>query len=253
MPPSWLTALSVVFLVLAGLSALIVVIDLLAGRRQLMAVMNVAWPITALYFGPFGLWAYWALGRRSAVERAPAAAAMAMPMGGSMSMSGSMHMSDPSATKAPSDSARPFWQRVFVATTHCGSGCTLGDIIGEWAIFLLGFTIAGSVLLTQYAVDFALAFLLGVIFQFWAIMPMRHLKFRAGLREAAKADAISLTAFEVGLFAWMALMRFVFFDPPLQPNQVEYWFMMQVGMILGFFTSYPANWFLIRRGIKEAM
>ncbi|MGH2584307.1 MAG: DUF4396 domain-containing protein, partial [Dehalococcoidia bacterium] len=51
----------------------------------------------------------------------------------------------------------------------------------------------------------------------------------------------------------MALMRFVFFDPPLQPNQVEYWFMMQVGMILGFFTSYPANWFLIRRGIKEAM
>lgn len=28
--------------------------------------MNVAWPITALYFGIFGLWAYYAFGRQAA-------------------------------------------------------------------------------------------------------------------------------------------------------------------------------------------
>jgi hypothetical protein len=28
---------------------------------------------------------------------------------------------------------------------------------------------------------------------------------------------------------------------------------MQVGMIIGFFTSYPANWWLIRKGLKEEM
>ena len=35
----------------------------------------------------------------------------------------------------------------------------------------------------------------------------------AGLIEAAKADVASLTAFEIGLFDWMALMTFVFFPP----------------------------------------
>jgi Domain of unknown function (DUF4396) len=29
--------------------------------------------------------------------------------------------------------------------------------------------------------------------------------------------------------------------------------MMQIGMIVGFVTSYPANVWLIRKGIKEAM
>ena len=43
------------------------------------------------------------------------------------------------------------------------------------------------------------------------------------------------------------------FDPPLRPDQAGYWFMMQVGMAVGFLTSYPVNAWLIRRGIKEAM
>lgn len=75
-----------------------------------------------------------------------------------------------------------------------------------------------------------------------------------GIITALKADARALTAFEVGLFGWMLLMRFVFFRAhPLHPDEARYWFMMQVGMALGFATSYPMNWWLIKRGIKEAM
>ncbi|MDE1860220.1 MAG: DUF4396 domain-containing protein [Candidatus Micrarchaeota archaeon] len=29
--------------------------------------------------------------------------------------------------------------------------------------------------------------------------------------------------------------------------------MMQIGMLLGHLTSSPANWFLVRHGIKEGM
>jgi putative flippase GtrA len=82
---------------------------------------------------------------------------------------------------------------------------------------------------------------------------MRGLSFWPGLWAAIKADTLSLTAFEIGLFAWMALTYFVFFHPLLRPNQVEYWFMMQVGMLVGFVTAYPMNWWLIRVGIKENM
>jgi len=31
------------------------------------------------------------------------------------------------------------------------------------------------------------------------------------------------------------------------------WFMMQVGMLIGFTTTYPVNWCLIRHGIKDIM
>jgi hypothetical protein len=29
--------------------------------------------------------------------------------------------------------------------------------------------------------------------------------------------------------------------------------MMRIGMVIGFATSYPMNWWLIRTGLKEAM
>jgi preprotein translocase subunit SecD len=32
-----------------------------------------------------------------------------------------------------------------------------------------------------------------------------------------------------------------------------YWFLMQVGIIAGFFTAWPVTAWLIRAGIKEAM
>jgi hypothetical protein len=129
----------------------------------------------------------------------------------------------------------------------------LGDIIAETAIFLGGISIAGSVLGAEMAGDFALAFLLGVAFQYFAIMPMRKLSPAQGLASALKADALSLISFEIGLFAWMAIMRYVLFTPPVRPDSPVYWFMMQIGMVIGFCTSYPVNWWLIKAGLKEGM
>jgi hypothetical protein len=43
------------------------------------------------------------------------------------------------------------------------------------------------------------------------------------------------------------------FHPALEPNVPGYWFLMQIGMIIRFFTSLPASWWLIRKGWKEAM
>ena len=108
-------------------------------------------------------------------------------------------------------------------------------------------------LATEYLGDYILAYAFGIVFQFFAIAPMHHLSFLPGMQAAIKADRLTLTAFEIGLFGWMAGSYFVLFHPPLKPNQPVFWLMMQIGMVLGFITSYPANWLLIRLGIKEAM
>ena len=76
-----------------------------------------------------------------------------------------------------------------------------------------------------------------------------------GLIAATKADFISLTAFEIGLFGWMAIMAFVLFPAPhqLMPSSAAFWLLMQIGMIIGYFTSWPANVWLVKRGIKVPM
>lgn len=73
------------------------------------------------------------------------------------------------------------------------------------------------------------------------------------LKNAIKADTWSLIAFEIGMFAWMALSHYVFFSEPSKPNDPVFWFMMQIAMMIGFGTSYPANWYLVKKGIKHAM
>lgn len=56
-----------------------------------------------------------------------------------------------------------------------------------------------------------------------------------------------------GLLSGMA-MAFAFFpSSPLHPSSPVYRFLMQVGMIIGFATAWPAIVWLIRRGIKEVM
>lgn len=224
MVPAWLNTLAIASLAISAICAVIVLIDL-ARFPQQMAIMNWVWPITALYGGPLALWMYARLGRpasRKALQRH------------------GMHQA-------------PFYASVAVSASHCGAGCVLGDVIAEFAIFFTGFILLGSVLATEYVGDYILAYAFGIAFQFFAIAPMRHLSLVPGIKAAIKADTLSLTAFEIGLFGWMAVSYFVLFHPRLMPNQPAFWFMMQIGMILGFITSYPANWLLIRLGIKEAM
>jgi hypothetical protein len=229
MPPAWLTPLAWAALAVAFASTAWITYDIY-GRsyRQPMTVMAAVWPVTGLYFGPAAVAAYRAWGR-------PASRRWRREHG------------DPPA--------RSGFAATAVGVSHCGAGCTLGDIAAEFTVFALGASVAGFTLSAEYIGDYLAAVALGIVFQYLAIAPMRGLGLRKGLIEAAKADIASLTAFEIGLFGWMALTYFVFFPAPhhLTPASPVYWFLMQIGMIAGFFTAWPANAWLIRAGIKEAM
>ncbi|WP_087670931.1 DUF4396 domain-containing protein [Caballeronia humi] len=50
---------------------------------------------------------------------------------------------------------------------------------------------------------------------------MRGLGLRAGLLAAAKIDTLSLLAYEIGMFAWMALRTSIY--PELKPTDWSYW------------------------------
>ena len=86
---------------------------------------------------------------------------------------------------------------------------------------------------------------------------MRGLSLLPGIWAAIKADTLSLTAWQIGMYGFMAIAYFAIFRTvfgvELKPNMVEFWFMMQIAMLCGFVTSYPVNWWLIRAGLKEKM
>jgi hypothetical protein len=206
-------------------------------RPQKMWIMNIVWPATALYFSGIALWGYFKFGRSSRRgEQAQASARSAHAAGGEQGTQG------------------PSLKQVALATSHCGAGCALADIAVESLVFAAGLTILGVSLWASYVWDFAAAWSLGIVFQYFTIVPMRHLSPGQGILAAAKADTLSILAFQVGMYAWMALVFFKLFPHPhLHPNQPQFWFMMQIGMICGFFTSFPMNRVLIQRGWKERM
>ena len=230
MVPIWLSVVSWVALGVAFLCAGVILYDMYGrGYRQHMWIMEAVWPITALYFGPLALWGYYRWGRPQ-----------------------SPRWSEERGGQNPEKS---FAASVAVGDSHCGAGCTLGDIIGgPTVVFVLGWKLFGLYLFAKYAVNYALAYVFGIGFQYYSIKPMQGLSVGQGIKAAIKADTLSLTSFQVGLYGWMAIMQLVLFPVEgLHPDQAAYWFLMQIGMILGFITAYPANWWLIKRGIKEAM
>lgn len=242
-----LRAISIASLIAAGVSALIILIDLLKDHKQKMAIMNWVWPITGVWAGPLELWAYFSFGRMSKNTK----------KGQDESGKDSNNKQDGDGEKSKEElekrAGKPFWQITTSGTLHCASGCTLGDFVGEWIVFSTGLVIAGSVLWSDYLLDFTLAYIVGIVFQYFAIAPMRGLSGWPGILAAIKADTVSLVTFEIGMFAWMAFTHKILFKPALEPTQPAYWFMMQIAMLIGFLTAYPANWWLIRKGIKEAM
>ena len=244
MTPQWLQSLATAFLALALLCALIMAV-LLVMRPQKMWIMDIVWPVTALYWGPVGLWGLWDMGTPPV---SPAKREQQRRLGEEREQEAAI------AGRAREEPGpmKPLWQQVAVGVTHCGAGCTLGDIIGEWLVYAFGWHWFGDKLYAELLVDFPLAFGLGILFQYFTIAPMRGLGLREGLIAAVKADTISIVAFEIGLFGWMALCAFVLF-PGESIATWNHWFQMQVGMIVGFFTSYPANWLLLRKGLKEPM
>jgi hypothetical protein len=139
-----LHSISIWFLILSGVAVVVLAGDVIRNPQR-MAIMNWVWPITALYFGPFAVWSYFGFGceKRSKSRR---------DLWNAHEASQTHH------------EEKPFWQRVWIGTTHCGAGCTLGDIVAEWGMYLARFTLLGSMLWASYLWDFVLAYLLGIIF-----------------------------------------------------------------------------------------
>jgi hypothetical protein len=229
--PEWLHILAWVYICICLACALGILIHTLLSPQK-MWIMGLVWPITALYMGPFCVSMY----RKSlpVLEKEP--------------LTPQIKVMQERLKHHP-----PTMFQNSIAVFHCGAGCVIGDVISESIVPALGLTFAG-VFGSTIILDFVFAYILGIAFQYFTIAPMRGLSFGKGILAAVRADTISITLFEMGMFAWRAITFFLIFPSPhLDPGMAVFWFMMQIGMMAGFLAALPANAWLIRKGWKEKM
>ena len=255
-----LHTIALISLLVAGLCVVIIGIDILNGHRQKMWIMNYVWLLTPLYSGLMGLYAYYKLGRpmshppgQGDKQKDQAKSGQDGQQKDSKKSESGQGDQQPNQKKEDDKPQKPFWQSVVVGALHCGSGCTLGDIVVETFVLFVPFVLFGHAIFGAWVLDYIVAFLFGIAFQYFTIKPMKNLSPGEGLKAAVKADTLSLTAWQVGMYGWMAIATFVIFKQELKANDPVFWFMMQLAMLLGFLTAYPVNWWLIKKKIKEAM
>lgn len=225
--PTALTMVCAGLLTVAVGCAVFVAIDVIR-RPPSMRVMALVWPLTMLFGSVAWLVLYLRRGRAGAPDHGR-------------------------------------WVGTAIDTSHCGAGCALGDLVGEFG--LAWFPVLGTLvglgsfyrdrMVAGWAIDFVVAFVLGIGFQYAAIAPMRGLGVRDGLVAALKADTLSIIAWQIGMYGLMAVWQLAVF-PALVGGRAsvftpEFWVAMQLAMVAGFVCAAPVNAWLVRRGIKEAM
>ena len=114
--PEWLDALSWFSLGVSFVCALVILFHEFR-HPQKMFIMNLVWPITALYWSVVGLWAYFRVGSRMTKEH-------------QQQQQQQQHQQQQQKQEG-GGSEEPSRSQTSVSVLHCGAGCTLGDITGE--------------------------------------------------------------------------------------------------------------------------
>ncbi|MEB5970839.1 DUF4396 domain-containing protein [Pantoea dispersa] len=223
-----LNQLALPFLVVGGCTALMIAKDLLRHPHPL-AMMNIIWPLTGLYMPFFGWLAWWYLGRKASRQRK---LALLMPS---------------------TLTANASWQTLFISTSLTAAACIFGDIITLPIVTLLKHFAISPALWLQAIICVMISLLAGLFFQFLAIRQREQFSFVRTLLLALKTATFPLLIYQTGIFIFMALALKYVLNQQLNPLISVFWFMLQLAILTGFIFSWPANHFLIKRGINPAV
>lgn len=216
--PSWVTPVAWTYIALALLSAAFVAADIyVLRRRHRSATTELVWITSALYLGPFAVPAYLRLGRGA---------------GGTDEALGERRAS-PAV-------------RAVVATLPGGGASAVAHLIAVPLVVAIGWTIAGMSMWPMILVIAVLAIAMLALFE-RASSRSEHAAARRGLTIGAAlfAAVVTVVAFDVGMVGWMLLLHFNDMMPAV--TEGTFWFLMQLGVIVGLATGYPAVKWLLGR------
>jgi hypothetical protein len=140
------------------------------------------------------------------------------------------------------------WRQVLGSTMHCVAGDGVGIIAG--AVLSSAFGIAG---LAEVVLEYVLGFGFGwTIFQALFMRDMAGGSYRRALADTFIAELLSMNFLMTGMVPTvMTLRRHI--PSAADPASPSFWFVMSMGLLVGFIIAYPMNWWLVAHHLKHGM
>lgn len=226
MPPTWVTIFAWVYTGAGVLFAAWILADTyVGGYRQRFAPMEIVWPITAVWAGPFGLWAYYRWGRPATQKwqsRNGSTPELGLPV------------------------------RAAVETIPGGAASFVGHAIAVPIVGLTGITIAGEHVWPMILLVAVFALPLLIAYEYYALTVNSQGRSAPGkrFRVATFISVLAILAFDLGMGAAMLIVAFVL---GYSHTTMAFWLVMWGGIMLGFITAYPMVRWLLARGTPQSV
>lgn len=216
--PEWLTPIAWAYITASLITAVYITYDIYRRRhRHGTLAAELVWVTSALYLGPIAAVLYHRYGRSS----------------------------------GQASDARPKAQPTAINGLPGGGASAVSHLIGVPLVIASGLTIAGINLWVMILAIAVLASALLFVYERIATRPAHPSRTRSSVAAAAGAAILTVLAFDIGMGGWMLLLHFNEYMPAA--TEGSFWFLMQIGIVLGLITGYPAVMWLTRTRRQAAV
>jgi hypothetical protein len=141
------------------------------------------------------------------------------------------------------------WRQALGSTMHCVAGDGVGILAG--AVLAGVFGIAG---LAEVVLEYILGFAFGwTIFQALFMRDMAGGSYRRSLTGTFMAELLSMNLLMAGMVPTVMALRRLVGPAAADPLSPSFWFVMSMGLLVGFIVAYPMNWWLVAHHRKHGM
>ena len=140
------------------------------------------------------------------------------------------------------------WRQTLGSTMHCVAGDGVGILAGAVISSVLGLT--GPIeMLLEYIMGFAFGW---TIFQALFMRDMAGGSYWRALRSTFVSELLSMNLLMAGMVPTVMLLR-TQITSAADPMTPRFWFVMSMGLLVGFIIAYPMNWWLVTYHLKHGM
>jgi hypothetical protein len=140
------------------------------------------------------------------------------------------------------------WRQTLGSTMHCVAGDGVGILAG--AVIASVFGLAG---LAEVIVEYILGFAFGwTIFQALFMRDTAGGSYRAALTNTFVPELLSMNLLMTGMVPTVMTLKMII-KSASDPTTPSFWFVMSMGLLVGFIVAYPMNWWLVANHLKHGM